>query len=309
MRTLFKSSKRPEKSFPRIDPSTEQIIEPTYPFEPSFIRSTSAFLVAQCFLGIALQIAILYSKPLATDPLTGLGLLFAVIVGFLPPVFTLLLLHTQHAKSWFTWTLTFLTWSLSTANLFMLTHQLFTSESEIVETSISALQHANNITTCGDTSALALCSQVVGRNPLQWVARLYTDSHAGKAPDLRSIYVPWVYSTATLAVLTVSQWHSRTTTPAGGKYAKLQHNGAPSPFFSDHPNLLYRWTSSVFGFSAAFLLFLVFTVFYQGGMLIQLHVMDVLDWDGWSFGQIAAVTVWVPVVVQYAYDWVHDRRQ
>lgn len=265
--------------------------------------------MAQCFLGVALQIAVLYSKPWTTDPLTGLGLLFAVIIGFLPPIFTLLLLHTQHAKSWFTWTLTFITWSLSTANLFLLTHQLFTSRSEIAENSTNALENANNITTCGGTSALALCSSVVGRNPLQWVARLYTDSRAGHPPDLKSIYVPWVYSTAIFVVLTVSQWRSRTTTPAAGKYAKLQHNGPRSPFFSDHPNVPYRWASNVGVFGAAFFLFLVFTVFYQGGMLIELHRMDVLDWDGWSFGQIAAVTVWVPVVVGYAHDWLRDWRQ
>jgi hypothetical protein len=292
--------------------STERVMEDPSSKEHSFISSTTTFLVAQCFLGIALQIAVLYSKPWSTDPLTGLGLLFAVIIGFLPPVFTLLLLHTQHAKSWFTWLLTFLTWGLSTANLFLLTSQLFTSPEDIAAVSNSALEHANDITTCGGTSALALCSLVVGRNPLEWVASLYSDARADTYPNLRSIYVIWVYSTVTFVALTTSQLRRpdhRVSTST--QYTSLHKQSIAVPnggFFSDHPNNLYRWATHWTVFLAAFFMFLFGTLYYQAGMLYQLSRMDVLDWDGWSFGQIAAVTVWVPVVVEYVHnlllEWV-----
>lgn len=64
-------------------------------------------------------------------------------------------------------------------------------------------------------------------------------------------------------------------------------------------------------FAVAFALFLIFTGYYQVGMLIELDNMDVLEITkkGWSFGQIAAVTVWVPVVVEYACEGAREKLQ
>lgn len=269
--------------------------------ESDFVRSTRSFLVAQCFLGIALQIAVLHSRPWATDPLNGIGFLFVAITGFLPPVFTLLLLHSRHHKSWFTYAMTLLSWILATANFFSLFVQ-FSSLSYIDDVSESALRDRNEITACSGGSAFALCSLVTGRNPLRYAGRFFTYDGSNAFPNFKTIPFIWVCSTLMLVAVTISQLHS--PRPASNGMPSSHKKGG---FASDPPNRIYRWSSHWAGLVVAFLTFVFGTIYYQAGMLRQLHLMNVIDWNGWSFGQIAAVTIWIPIVVEYAYSPLASR--
>ena len=252
--------------------------------------------MAQCFLGIALQIAVLHSHPWATDPLNGIGFLFVTITGFLPPVFTLLLLHSRHHKSWFTYTLTLLSWILATANFFSLFVQ-FSSRVDVDDVSESALKSLKRMEACSGGSAFALCSLVTGRNPLRYAGRFFTYDGSDAFPNFKTVPFIWICSLLMLVAVTISQLH-RPRQVLSATPPKHKMGG----FMSDDANRLYRWPSHWVGLLVAFLVFIFGTIYYQAGILHQLDLMDVLEWNGWSFGQVAAVTIWVPVVVEYAYN-------
>lgn len=277
--------------------------EARYGSEASFVLSTRSFLIAQCFLGIALQIAVLHSQPWNIDPVNGIGFVFVSLTGLLPPVFTLLLLHSQHAKSWLAYILVLMSWILASANFFIL-YSRFSTPARIQEISESALADMNHISACAGSSAFALCSTVTGRNPLSYAGGLYTYGGPDAFPSFKSIPFIWVCSTLMLVAATISQvWGIRKAAAIETK-SSIQSRGG---FFSQHSSGVYRWASHWTALLLAFLMFIFCTVYYQAGILYRLDSMDVLEWNGWTFGQVAAVTIWVPVVVEYLYNPFAER--
>lgn len=79
-----------------------------------FGRFLKDFLSAQCYFGIFLQVAALCSDPDSVDPLNGYALLSVAMTGFIPTVFTLVMLQYHRIKSWYHSGLTFICWLLAT---------------------------------------------------------------------------------------------------------------------------------------------------------------------------------------------------
>lgn len=43
---------------------------------------------------------------------------------------------------------------------------------------------------------------------------------------------------------------------------------------------------------------------YQAEMLLKYSRAGVIDWDGWSFGQVVAVVIWVQPAADYLHIWL-----
>lgn len=271
--------------------------------ESTFVQSTQSFLIAQGFLGMVLQVAVLHSQPWRTDPLNGIAFLFVSNTAFLPPVFTLLLLHSQHSKSWLAYILTVVSWLLATVN-FLILFSRFSSRSHIAEIAESALAGMNQIAACGGESAFGLCTSVAGQNPLLVAGKFYIYDGSEAFPNFKSMPFIWACSALMLIAVTVSQLcgsQRQSNTDVKG------HLHAHAGFLSTHPARIYRWPTHWTVLLLAFLAFIFGTIYYQAGIIYQLDLMDVLEWHGWSFGQIAAVTLWVPVVVEFVYNALASR--
>ena len=174
---------------------------------------------------------------------------------------------------------------------------------DIEDISVAALRNANHIANCGNESAFALCSSVTACNPQRWVATLYADSRFDTWPNLNTLPLVREYCFVVLGFVTVSQLWRRRWSTSSAVIPKSPSAG----FLSDHPNPYYRACSHWTALVAALCGFVFGAVYYQGGLLYQLARMDLFEWRGCIFGQIAAVTVWVPFIVEDSCGALRDR--
>lgn len=254
----------------------------------NFEKFIKSFLGAQCYFGISLQAAALYSKPKDVNPLTGYATMSVAVTGFLPTVFTLMLLGYYGAKSRYLSLLTALSWLLATVVFFELESNLsrFTSGISIQD---SSLRQLYDISTCGGSSALAVCSETLGSSPLDYLSGYYNNGSG--LVSLRNTKILWAWSTLCLILCLVSRFFS------GNKKQTLPRIEKEGKVFSTKlQSIFIHW--KILTLTLATSLFLLCFV-YQALMVWKYQQMDVINWKGWTFGQIMAVATWIPSVLEY----------
>ncbi|KIX04569.1 uncharacterized protein Z518_05439 [Rhinocladiella mackenziei CBS 650.93] len=257
-------------------------------------RGLEGFLAAQCYFTIALEIAALCSAPWTTDPLTGYALLSVAITGFLCPIFTLMLLHSHGCRSWYGGFLAVLSYVLASIVFWALFENL-SPHIGSTTSSDETLHKLYQISSCGNSSAIALCPQTIGNDPLEYLAGFYNQ---GNIPNLQTAPLLWGWSTLILIVLSVNQI---------GHSLGLRREAPSRP---QSPIKSARtWVIRVLNHPVT--LFLACTLFglclgYQARMLLKYSRSDVIDWDGWSFGQVVAVVIWIQPVADYLRLWLRD---
>ena len=246
------------------------------------------FLVAQCYFTIALEIAALCSSPWNIDPLNGYALLSVAITGFLCPVFTLLLLHSHGYRSLYGGGLTILSYILATATFWTLYANLSQHLGSTTGTD-EALRELYQIPTCGGSSAIALCPQTIGNDPLDYLAGFYND---GGIPNLHTMPLLWGWTTFILTLLIANQVQHAIGCGKPGSPARFLSAWRIITRLLAHPIALLV-ACTIFGLCLG----------YQAEMLRKYSGSDVIDWDGWSFGQVVAVVIWVQPVADYIHIW------
>lgn len=85
----------------------------TSKFRESLLQSITAFHAAQCFFSIPLAVTAFFSNPFTLDPLNAFGLLPVSINGFLPQIFTLMIMKNHDLESWYPLVLTSVSYLLN----------------------------------------------------------------------------------------------------------------------------------------------------------------------------------------------------
>ncbi|KAL8859002.1 MAG: hypothetical protein Q9178_004483 [Gyalolechia marmorata] len=273
-----------------------------------FLESLNSFQQAQCYFSIPIAVTTLITDPFHLDPVNGYGFLPVAINGFLPQTFNLLQLHRYKRLSWYISSLTFLSWLLSTINFWAIIKYL---SIERIGTRDAEFRSLSKIEACGSLNALTLCIQAKGVSPLGWLFRTKLRSTAFgasllfRSTTIGTLIVPtiWVFCTTVLLLLLGHQCFGST-----GLKIFASRNRVPPPLPAGFPgkrgmltNFRYMfanpWTATI-GFYAASAMFFFCTI-YQGLLYYNYLALDLVDLGGWSFGQIVAITVWVPVISDY----------
>ncbi|KAL8724157.1 MAG: hypothetical protein Q9166_008107 [cf. Caloplaca sp. 2 TL-2023] len=273
-----------------------------------FLESLNTFQRAQCYFSIPIAVTTLINDPFHLDTINGFGFLPVAINGFLPQTFNLLQLHRHKRLSWYISSLTFLSWLLSSINFWAIVTYLTTKR---IGTRDAEFRSLSKIESCGSFNALTLCMQAQDVSPLRWL--LYSKLKSTRfgasflfgATTIGTLTVPtiWVFCTTVLLVLLGHQCFGST-----GLNIFYSRNRAPPPLPAQLPRkrrLLIKfrylfanpWTATI-GFYAASAMFFFCTA-YQGLLYYNYLALELIDLSGWSFGQIIAITVWIPVVSDY----------
>jgi len=232
-----------------------------------------SFLLAECFFGASIVVAALRQQPLTIDPLNGYALLSVAITGFLPPIFTLMLLHSQDNRQWFSTIMVIITWLLSTVLFWLLYANL-----SFMNGSNARLAEARNslfkVPTCGGYSAMSMCQENVGNDPLRYMMEFY---NWNKFPGIQTVWLTWVLTTLVfiglLVIRMIDFWRSSSRASSSGQ------TKAERAF----------WITSA--------ILLLFSFIYQLLMYLRYRRMDVIDKHNWTFGQVVALMIWAPVLL------------
>ncbi|KAK3372659.1 hypothetical protein B0H63DRAFT_302288 [Podospora didyma] len=261
------------------------------------------FLTAETYFSISAAIASFILSPSTIDPLNGYALMAVAIVGFLCPVFTLLLLRSHDAHTRFGTSLTFISWLLNTVIFFILLRNLSAFGESVSE---DALNQLFEVPTCGGvSSAMTLCQQLTGSNPLQ---RLTSFFEGSSWTNIHTVPMLWVWTTFALLLLIGEEvWqavhlhrkkkavgHQDAVDAAFGQSLKEQPE--PDPFHAKYFRLGR--------FIAVLVLVGLFSLSLGYGfhMVMRFRKVGVIDTHGWSFGQVVAAMFWVPVFLDVAHS-------
>lgn len=272
-----------------------------------FLESLSSFLQAQCYFSIPIAIATLITDPFHLDPLNAYGFLPVAMNGFLPQTFTLLQLHRERKFSWYLTALTVVSWILNTIILWAIIEYLTGPN---LGTRDFEFRSISQIDTCGGSTALALCLQTNGVTPLGYVkdtarkSTTYGHTILFGTTTIGTLIVPtiWVFCTLCLLILLGHQVLGSTglklfpsRVPAEVRRAALRQK----PGLWNRFKYLFAnpWTGEI-GFAVASAVFFVTTA-YQGLLYYNFVNLKLVNRAGWGFGQIIAVTVWIPVIFDY----------
>ena len=269
--------------------------------------------------------ATLLIDPFHLDPLNGYGLLPVAFNGFLAQSFTLLQLHRYKRFSWYLSTLTFLSWMLSTIILWAISKYLIARPIGGQDFEFRSLAHINS---CGGSSALSLCAHRQGKSPLYYLFyQVVSDTRYGRhllfgTSRIGNLIVPtmWVFCTLCLALLFGHQcfgspglgfFASRDHQQPAEGHTQLQQQKKQQDQQDRHPRhqsglrnklrfLFVHPRTGTIGFYMASCIFFL-SMAYQGLLFYNYIGLNLIDLSGWSFGQILAIVVWIPVILDYIY--------
>lgn len=232
-------------------------------------------------------------SPKQIDPLNGYALVAVSLMGCIAPVFTLLLLHSHGIKSWSSTALCFASWLLNTIVFYMLFGNLSNSLNTI-ERIDHVLRNMFQTEYCGDSSAMVLCQEWTGSNPMKYLNDFYNQN---MVTNIHNVPVIWAYSTLVLLVLVVMQVLGRPGGLTSG-CASIQEVAPTKQRTLVKGSSMHSPQSWRF-----FLLLTAVTLFClalscQYIMVSTYHAMDVIDMHEWSFGQVVAVLIWVPTLLE-----------
>ncbi|KAL8721920.1 MAG: hypothetical protein Q9181_007605, partial [Wetmoreana brouardii] len=273
-----------------------------------FLASLNSFLLAQCYFSIPIAVSTLITDPFHLDAINGYGFLPVAINGFLPQTFTLLQLHRHKRFSWYISSLTFLSWLLSTINFWAIIKYLSIDR---IGTRDAEFRSLSKIESCGNLNALTLCIQTQDVSPIGWLfytkikSTAFGASLLFGATTIGNLIIPtiWVFCTSNLILLLGHQC-------LGGTGLKIFHSrgqalpprptqrlGKASLLSNIRCLFANPWTANL-GFYVASGMYFLCTV-YQGLLYYNFLALKLVDPNGWSIGQIVAITVWIPVISDY----------
>ena len=271
------------------------------PYRASFTRQRDLlvtglieFQKAQCLFSTTVQIASIAAGIYTTNLLTVFSLVPLATNGIVPIVFGHLLVLRYGRSSVYLTSLACISWFFSTLVYWSLFRHLVSAN--LVENKYLVYENImyklSSNEACGGFSALAVCPSnlIAGQN------RVFSSGEE----ILFITPILWTTSTAILFVLIGLQlfrWLRRRLNSKKANYmakvAEQNRNSIESPFFRE---LLS--TQGIFWIvSSGF-------VVAMGVQLSLLYVevaLQMIDYGDWSFGQIIAVTVWIPPLLEYVY--------
>lgn len=261
----------------------------------TLLEAVSSFQAAQCYFSIPLAVAAFYTDPFTLDPLNAFGLLPVSVNGFMPEIMTLMVLYYHEKHHWYSLLLTWTSYILNSVNFWAVRGYLSLINSNTVTIKRLAFESLGGIDSCGGTTGLALCFQFQSESPPKFLIRKY-----GNAALLGIKLAPavWAWCTVCLLILTyirvrkselgkkmTATFKTTNSTSVLGLLQRRSHSILRSP-------LLYYIASAVFFVGLA----------YQGTLFVQFLKLGLVDFETWTFGQIVAITVWVPPVVDYLHS-------
>lgn len=231
-------------------------------------------------------------RPDEIDPLNGYALILTAIMGFLPPVFTLMLLHSHGVRSRFSTALVFVSYLLNTVTFFILVRNLSISTHDrlFLDKAIDSLFSAK---ACGGGPAILLCYQLTGTDPVGFLSGFYDNSSFA---NIKTVPLLWIWTTLVLLVLITRHLVATTQKRSDAvgqlppaKPQGLDRSKRPSGFHAFLSKPLFTFFILSLATSLFFLCLL-----YQYLLVRANALMDVVDQKGWSFGQVVALLFWVP---------------
>lgn len=278
------------------------------------------FHKAQCYFSATIQVAALTYGIFDTDMLVTFMLVPLATNGVLPVVFTLVLLYRCDNKSGLdVMLLTTACWLLSSLVFWVLYSHIIPINSEIksADREYRAYQQfyykLSSLDACGGYSALAACPNNfrLGRGGI------ITESH--KIRILTPII--WTFSTVCLLVILGAKLSrvklSEVKLLSSKAGPRKQASQQPSITRSDgsvedgsmpnsadevHPRHNHQPNSTVNK-----IIYTIVTLCFLAGIGIQLSLLSIvtslhmMDRMHWSFGQVVAVTIWLPPLLGYMY--------
>lgn len=238
-------------------------------------------------------IAAFFMHPSHIDPLNGYPLVSVTLMGCIGPVLTLTLLHSHGVKFRSSLALCIMSWILNTIIFFMLVSNLSRSldDDTIVDQAIRSLSEVN---LCGGSSAMVMCQEWIGTNPLQNLSGFF---NKGAVPNISNVSLIWAFTAIVLLSLispqVIKAWKGRGVFM---KKAPQSLRPAPMPRHGMFKRLAEGLASPWAGCLILLLTVMLFslTLIYEFIMVRTYSDMDVIDTNGWTFGQVVAVLFWAP---------------
>jgi hypothetical protein len=259
------------------------------------LDAISSFQAAQCYFSIPLAIAAFYTDPFTLDPPNAFGLLPVSVNGFMPEIMTLMVLYQHETRHSYPLLLTWTSYILNSINFWAVRSYLSTINSDIVTMKRPAFESLGGIESCGGTTGLALCLQFQNESPPTFLIRKY-----GKAALLGVKLAPAVLAWSTVCLLVLTYIRVRTS-EVGKKITatfKAKNSTSVLGLFQKRFHAMLR--SSALYYTALAIFFVGLA--YQGTLFVQFLNLGLVNLQTWTFGQIVAITVWVPPVVDYLHS-------
>lgn len=241
-------------------------------------------------------------SPGTVDAVNGYTLLAVSIMGIVPPVFTLMLLHSHGLKSWWLTTLTACTWGLNSASFFILVNNMSSvkGDSELLGVGRQNLFHT---TSCGGSSAMALCHQLTGAEPLAYLDLFF---NKGPIPNIKNIPMIWAFATSMLLFLVVRQ-AAQSWSGKERRCAERAMSMPALPALAESKNPIkslfgfFERAAVRFGLLLAGTAIFCFALGYEFRVVREYQKMGIIDKKGWSFVQVVAVLSWILPLLDTAY--------
>lgn len=237
--------------------------------------------------------------PRKIDPLNGYPLVTVALMGCIGPVFTLSLFRSHGIKFRSSTPLCMMSWVLNSVVFFILVSNLSRSQDDhrIVDQAIRGLSKTS---LCGGSTAMVLCQEWMGTNPLQSLSKFFNKD---SIPNISNVPMVWALTAVALIILTSSQ-----------ACQALKSSGL---FFRKDPQTIridFRRRRGIFKglaeglaspWASFFILLPTVSLFslalaHEYVMVRVYQEMDVIDMNGWTFGQVVAVLFWVPPLFDVA---------
>jgi hypothetical protein len=257
------------------------------------VDAISGFQAAQCYFSIPLAIAAYFSGPFNLDPLNAFGLLPVSTNGFMPEIFTLMIMNYHESWHWYPLLLTYISYILNSVVFWAVIKYLTGVEKHGRALPRAAFESLGHIDSCGGTTGLALCLQFQPDSPPAWLIQKHFSTANVRVKLAEGV---WSWCTMCLLVLTYFQFQAR----------GLLKNKVKAPFSASVKGSRLRsfqnWSrrslgSPVWYYAASFIFFN--GLLYQATLFYSFLGLGLVDLRTVSFGQIVAISVWVPPVVDY----------
>ena len=250
------------------------------------LKSIPGFHAAQCYFSIPLAVAAFYTNPFTMDPLNAFGLLPVSINGFLPQIFTLMVMHYHDLGSWYPLILTNTSYVLNTIIFWAVITYLNGIKGQGTALHAAAYKSLGGIESCGGMTGIGICLPFQEDSPPAFLIQRY-----GRAAWIGIRLAPWIWAWCTICLLLL-------TFSTGNQLRNRSHNALKTSYVAYVNGWIHRTLGGTPAYGVMSVVFLAGIV-YQAVMFYSFVSLGLVDLHTWSFGQIVAITVWVPPVVDY----------
>lgn len=259
-----------------------------------FIEAVAGFQAAQCYFSIPLAVAAYFSDPFNLDPLNAWGLLPVSTNGFMPEIFTLMMLNYHGSQHLYPLVLTYVSYISNSVTFLGVMKYLTGMQEKGKALPRPAFVSLGGIESCGGSTGLALCLQFQADSPPVFVIQKF-----GQVRLLvRIAQVVWCWCTLVLLLLTyfqfqASELNGRDNAPFNARIRRSR--------ISVCRDWWHRTLESPAVYYAASIAFFL-GLLYQATLFYSFLGLGLVDLQAWSFGQIVAISIWVPPIVDYLHS-------